>query len=95
MIDDNPIHNYNETLVFDEIRNTLIDTNKVEDEDTIADITCVALNSLKPRYIRFTVDMVFYTSEEEQIAVRQKVSDAVIAAYDLVMSRPVANYKSS
>jgi len=94
MYDDGLVQNYNETLVFNEIKTTLIDTDKVESEDIISDIACLALNMLTPRYIRFPVDTAFYTSQEEQRAAHQKVSDAVIAAYGQVMNRPTALYKS-
>lgn len=68
------IHNYYESQVIDEIARTSERARK--DHDYLADIACVALNRLPPRYIRHDVDMTFFMSPQEM----QEVNDKVVAA---------------
>ena len=37
-----------------------------DNDDLLADVACVALNRLPPRYIRHEVDFAFYLSERER-----------------------------
>ena len=76
------IHNYYESLVFDEIQRAL--PEDTDDSDYIADLACVALNHLPPRYIRYTVDMAFYLSPEERQEMDDKVKKAVSDAIEFV-----------
>ncbi len=76
------IHNYYELLVFDQIQQLL--SERIDDHDYIADIACVALNQLPPRYIRHSVDMAFYLSPNERQEMLDKVSKAVAEAIAFV-----------
>ncbi|WP_232744842.1 late competence development ComFB family protein [Thiomicrorhabdus sp. Kp2] len=76
------VHNYFERLVFNEIRDNYSD--KFEDSNALADMACIALNRIPPRYIRYDIDMSFYMSVEEHIEVEQKVKKAVKKAYKKV-----------
>lgn len=73
------VHNYYERLVFNEIKEHYAD--KIDNEDTLADMACIALNRIAPRYIRYDIDMSFYMSTVEHIEVENRVSKAVRKAY--------------
>ena len=77
------IHNYYQRLVFEELHNTISDEDW-NDSGYIADIACVALNHLPPRYIRYSVDMAFYLSPDENAEMTEKVKKAVANAIDFV-----------
>ena len=69
------VHNYYERLVNESILKT--DTRAVDDTDFLADVSCVALNHLPPRYIRHDVDMSFFMSPVEREETENKVQTAV------------------
>ncbi|MGS2720479.1 late competence development ComFB family protein [Paraglaciecola aestuariivivens] len=69
------IHNYYEQLVLERIEKLgLAQTNS---EDYIADLCCLALNQIPPRYIRFEVDMSFYMPQNERQQMQMNVVNAV------------------
>ncbi|MEK9711441.1 MAG: late competence development ComFB family protein [Thalassolituus sp.] len=78
------IRNYYEQMVADEIVRQLSDAEPAAEAGMMADIACVALNRLPPRYIRYEVDMAFYMSPDELVATRDQVSDAVTEAIRFV-----------
>jgi hypothetical protein len=82
------IHNYYEHLVLEEIVHTLDRAHT--DLNFMADVACVALNRLPPRYIRHNVDMTFFMSPQELMEIEAKVSAAVAAAAAYVVSREPA-----
>ena len=69
------VHNYYERLVTESILKT--DTRAIADADFLADVSCVALNHLPPRYIRHDVDMSFFMSPVEREETEDKVQTAV------------------
>ncbi len=79
------VHNYYEHLVLEEIAAQL--TQRRESADFIADVACVALNHLPPRYIRHNVDMAFYLSPNESREIEEKVTAAVQQALTFVDQR--------
>jgi competence protein ComFB len=79
------IHNYYEHMVLEEIQRQL--SNSPFDTGLFADIACVALNHLPPRYIRYDVDMAFYLSPKESIEMEEKVAAAVREAIQFVEQR--------
>jgi hypothetical protein len=80
------ITNYYEKQVYDRITSELENTYR-DDPDFLADIACVALNSLPPRYIRHQVDMAFYMSSKEREHMENVIDSAVQDAIDFVRSR--------
>lgn len=76
------VHNYYERLVFTEIKEHYAD--KFDDFDILADMACIALNRIEPRYIRYDIDMSFYMSTAEHIKVEKTVKKAVKKAYNKV-----------
>lgn len=79
------VHNYYEHMVINEIHQQL--GAKTVGTDFIADVACVALNHLPPRYIRYDVDMAFYLSPNESMEMQEKVASAVRAALEFVNKR--------
>ena len=57
------------------------------DPDLLADVACVALNRLQPRYIRHAVDFTFYLTEKERSDTERHVLDAVDFAFGFVQAR--------
>lgn len=55
--------------------------------DLLADVACVALNNLPPRYIRHAIDLSFYMTERERAKCEASVRTAVESAFDFVSSR--------
>lgn len=76
----NLIKNYYEKLVAEAIMAKV----PVQDLEELADIACVALNNLPPRYFRHEVDMVFYMSPQEHQVIEDRVEKAVSEAIDYV-----------
>src|SRR5262249_60325877 len=79
-------HNPHERAVVDEVPAQAKTRPSVEAR-LRADIACVALNQLPPRYIRHDVDFNFYLSAAEREHNEQQVRDAVAYAFDFVVAR--------
>jgi hypothetical protein len=79
------IHNYYEHLVLEEIART--SDRSRQDMNFLADVACVALNRLPPRYIRHDVDMTFFMSPMELQEIQDKTKNAVAAAIEYVSRR--------
>jgi competence protein ComFB len=69
------LRNFYEKLVIDYVRANV--RGKQSNPDYLADVACVALNHLPPRYIRYEVDMIFYLSPVERKEMEDKIADAV------------------
>jgi hypothetical protein len=80
------IHNYYERLVLEDI---FAQSTRVQDgdKDFLADVACVALNRMPPRYIRHDVDMTFFMSPQDMLEIEKKVANAVSDAINYVESR--------
>jgi hypothetical protein len=57
------------------------------DPELLADVACVALNRLPPRYIRHEVDYAFYMTEHERNDNEKAVAEAVEFAFGFVQAR--------
>jgi hypothetical protein len=79
------VHNYYERFVFEQILRA--SDLAAEDANFFADVACVALNHLPPRYVRFDVDMSFFLSPQEMDEMADKVANAVNAALAYVAGR--------
>lgn len=79
------IHNYYEHLVLEEIVN--VSERSHVDGEFLADVACVALNHLPPRYIRHDVDMTFFMSTQELQEIHTKVETSVAKAISYVEER--------
>jgi hypothetical protein len=76
---DDDIHNYYEHLVLERIEK--LGLNKSKESDFLADLCCLALNQVPPRYIRYEVDMAFYLPQNERQQMEMNVVNAVDKAF--------------
>jgi len=81
------VHNYYEKLV---VQYLIEEFGADIDSSRVADIACVALNHLPPRYIRYDVDMTFYLSPQEAAEMSNKVIDACQNAMTHVEQRDIS-----
>jgi len=79
------VHNYYERLVFEQLHRA--SDRAAVDRNFMADVACVALNRLPPRYVRHDVDMTFFLSPVEHDEILDKVARAVNEALNYVESR--------
>jgi Late competence development protein ComFB len=80
------IHNVQERAVFSAIAE--ISSNYPHfDADLMADVGCVALNRLQPRYVRHTVDFAFYQTPQERANDERAIDEAVRYAFEFVQAR--------
>lgn len=82
------IRNYHERTVCDAVASAAPRYPMLaEDPDLLADVACVALNRMPPRYIRHEVDLVFYLTELERAEVARSVEESVSFAFEFVQAR--------
>ncbi len=82
------IHNHHERAVFELIAATAPKYPALAgNTDLLADVACVALNRLPPRYIRHTVDFSFYLTDKERGDTERAVAEAVAFAFEFVQAR--------
>jgi hypothetical protein len=79
---DSDIHNYYEHMVLEHITELGLENSK--DNNYLADLTCLALNQLSPRYIRYEVDMAFYLANSERQQMRMNVINAIKTGLDFL-----------
>lgn len=82
------IHNHHERAVFEAVLAARAQYPNVP-AGVLADVACVALNRLPPRYIRHEVDYAFYLTEQEREANTVDLAKAVSYAYEFVQARHV------
>lgn len=85
------IHNYNEKLVSALIREP--EYRQGLSDDDLADVVCLALNNLPPRYIRYAIDYTFHLTDKAIYDMRHEVEDAVVDALTVVRSKRRSNRK--
>jgi hypothetical protein len=83
------VHNSRERAVFESVVDAAAGpfAHLAAQEDLLADVVCVALNRLPPRYIRHNVDFSFYLSDKERVESERAVHDAVHYAFEFVQAR--------
>lgn len=84
---DADIHNYYEHMVLEHIVELGLTQSK--NDNYLADLSCLALNQLTPRYIRYEVDMAFYLAHSERQQMRMNVSSAVQTAACFLDEQPL------
>jgi len=80
------VQNFYEPLVFEAVRAQLGDESGMTPE-LLEDVACLALNNLPPRYVRNSVDLFSHLSEEEDLAFRGEVEQAIFKAVDTIRRR--------
>jgi hypothetical protein len=81
------IHNHHERAVFDAVLTAAPRFSHLSDPQILADVACVALNRLPPRYIRHDVDFSFYLTERERSENEQAITEAVDFAFQFVQAK--------
>jgi len=80
------VHNYFERLVFEDVARLSADYPDYT-ADMLADVACVALNRLPPRYVRHDVDMMFYLTEKERHNLEDAIHEALDFSFNFVGQR--------
>jgi len=94
-VDFTSIRNYNERSVCDAVLEAAPGFPGLShDPDLLADVACVALNRLQPRYIRHEVDFSFYLSDREREESARQVAGAVEFALGFVQARTAMRARS-
>ncbi len=83
---DDDIHNYYEHLMLEKLES--MGLNKSKTDDYLADLSCLILNQLPPRYIRHEVDMAFYLPISERQQMEMNVVRAVHSAMEYLDAHP-------
>jgi transposase len=82
------VHNYYEQAVFRQVMEGVAAYPRFSgDIERLADVACLALNRLPPRYIRNQVDMKFFLSNEDRAKLEAAVRAAVEFAFRFLQSR--------
>ncbi len=82
------VRNHNERAVYETVLHQADRyPGLAHNPELLADVACVALNRLPPRYIRHQVDYVFYLSERERGDSERQLQDAVEYAFGFVQAR--------
>lgn len=82
------IHNYYQDVVCDEVMRVAHRYPALADDaDLLADVACVALNTLPARYIRHAIDLSFYLTEHERERSELAVRAAISQAFEFVQAR--------
>ncbi len=76
------VQNYMETLVGTKL--ALLDYTDRFDSEQLADLACIALNQLRPVYIRHDIDFLSALPEEKLVVLNEQVEVALIAAESMI-----------
>ena len=87
-VDFSSIRNHNERAVYQCVLDMAAQFPGIaHNDELLADVACVALNRLQPRYIRHEVDFAFYLSEKERNESERNITDSVEYAFGFVQAR--------
>ena len=81
------VHNHHERAVFAAVRDASKRYPQIGDKGMLADVACVALNRLPPRYIRHDVDFAFFQTDRERTESERAIAEAVEFAFGFVQAR--------
>jgi hypothetical protein len=82
------VRNHNERAVFEAVERLAAGYPAMAgNNELLADVACVALNRIAPRYIRHEVDYVFYLSERERADSERQIAEAVEYGFGFVQAR--------
>jgi len=81
------LFNHNERSVFEAVNASAPRYPHLATAELLADVVCVALNRLPPRYIRHEVDFAFYLTDAERHDNQVAVEAAVNFAFEFVQAR--------
>jgi Late competence development protein ComFB len=78
------IKNYQEQLVFERV-NALAANYSSITADQLDDVACIALNTLRPRYVRHLGDLLRYMTDDQRRAYDIEADTAARAAFEYVL----------
>ena len=81
------IYNHHERAVREAVEAQAARFPHMATAELLADIACVALNRLPPRYIRHEVDFAFYLTDKERGDNERAIGEAVAFAFEFVQAR--------
>lgn len=82
------VHNINEETVFSAVGAAAARYPKISNQPgVLADIACVALNRIPPRYVRHDIDLSSSMNDEDRTQNEAAVKAAVEFAFDFVQRR--------
>jgi late competence development protein ComFB len=81
------VHNYNERLIFQMISDSADRYPALSNPELLADVACVALNRMPPRYVCHDVDMSSYMSSADRAKSEAAMTVAVEFAFGFVQLR--------
>ena len=87
------IHNHHERIIFESVSSGAARYPQIPRE-LLADVACVALNRLPPRYVRHDVDLVFYLTEGERANNEVAIAEAVTYAFEFVQAHSAMRARS-
>lgn len=80
------VHNHQEGIVYELISALAPQYPTLSDnQELLADVACVALNLLSPRYIRHEVDLQFFMTDGERAKTHAAARKAVEAAFERIV----------
>lgn len=82
---DEGIRNYYEQLLSDYL--FVEGYHQQFDIDFLSDLSCLVLNELPPKYIRFEVDVAFFLSSDERLNMHKKIAETVQAMIPYLQQR--------
>jgi hypothetical protein len=88
------IQNHMEVVVMDQIKQHAKQFPHLREQGLMADIACVALNRLPPRYIRHKMDFAFFMTDKERTETAAAVDEAVEFAVGFVQARVAMRARS-
>jgi hypothetical protein len=87
-MDFSSVHNVHEEAVYEAVAAMAPQYPAMADDaDLLADVACVALNRLQPRYIRHAADLAFFTTAKERAASERDINESVDFAFGYVQAR--------
>ncbi|MBL0089052.1 MAG: late competence development ComFB family protein [Ideonella sp.] len=90
MLDFTSVHNIHERAVYDAVRQGVERYPGIGSHaDLLADVACVALNRMTPRYIRHDVDLAFFLTTKEREDNERAINESVDYAFSFVQARHV------
>ncbi|MBF9002626.1 MULTISPECIES: late competence development ComFB family protein [Vibrio] len=78
----NDVHNYMETLVGQALHQEEFEHY---DEEQLADLACLALNQLRPVYIRYDIDFLSSLPEDRLVMLKRNADVAISTAESMIL----------
>jgi len=89
-MDFSSVHNVHEKAVFAAVSDVAPKYPAIAgNAELLADVACVALNRVMPRYIRHSADLAFFLTDKERSETARNIAESVDFAFGYVQARHV------